>query len=65
LIDPHISALLLEMKADLNDGSPAGSLYGESLANALVVYLLNVMQCAGKHQLSTGVSESEPLRASI
>ena len=40
LIDPHISALLLEMKADLNDGSPAGSLYGESLANALVVYLL-------------------------
>ena len=40
LIDPHVSALLLEMKADLNDGSPAGSLYGESLANALAVYLL-------------------------
>jgi AraC family transcriptional regulator len=40
LIDPHISALLLEMKADLNEGSPAGSLYGESLANALAVYLL-------------------------
>ena len=41
LIDPHVSALLLEMKADLNDGSPAGSLYGESLANALK-YLLPI-----------------------
>lgn len=40
LIDPHISALLLEMKADLSDGSPAGTMYGESLANALAVYLL-------------------------
>jgi AraC family transcriptional regulator len=40
LIDEHISALLEEMAADLNDGSPAGSIYGESLANALGVYLL-------------------------
>ena len=40
LIDPHVSVLLLEMKADLKDSSPAGSLYGESLANALAVYLL-------------------------
>jgi AraC family transcriptional regulator len=40
LIDPHITALLLEMAADLNDGSPAGQMYGESLANALAVYLL-------------------------
>jgi AraC family transcriptional regulator len=40
LIDPHISALLLEMKADLSDGSPAGTMYGESLAIALAVYLL-------------------------
>ena len=40
LIDRHISALLLEMTADLDDGSPAGTIYGESLANVLAVYLL-------------------------
>lgn len=41
LMDRHISALLLEMIADLDDDSPAGTIYGESLANALAVYLLN------------------------
>jgi AraC family transcriptional regulator len=40
LTDRHISALLLEMMADLDDKSPAGTIYGESLANALAVYLL-------------------------
>jgi len=40
LFDPHISALLLEMKADLDDGLPVGTMYGESLANALAVYLV-------------------------
>jgi AraC family transcriptional regulator len=40
LKDRHITALLLEMSADLDDGSPAGRIYGESLANALAVYLL-------------------------
>jgi len=40
LIDRHISTLLLEITADLDDGSPAGTIYGESLANALAVYLL-------------------------
>jgi AraC family transcriptional regulator len=40
LIDNHISALLLEMSADLADSSPAGTIYGESLANALAVYLV-------------------------
>jgi AraC family transcriptional regulator len=40
LIDEHISALLLEMAADLEDGSPAGPIYRESLANALGVFLL-------------------------
>jgi AraC family transcriptional regulator len=40
LIDRHISALLLEMRADLEDGSPAGPLYGDSLANSLALYLL-------------------------
>jgi len=41
LIDRHLSALLLEMTADLEDDSPAGRLYGESLANTLAVYLMN------------------------
>ena len=40
LMDRHISTLLMEMMADLEDGSPAGTLYGESLANSLAVYLL-------------------------
>lgn len=40
LVDRHISALLLEMMADLDDKSPAGTIYGESLANALAVYLI-------------------------
>ena len=40
LIDRHISALLMEMTADLDDSSPAGKIYGESLANALAVYLV-------------------------
>jgi AraC family transcriptional regulator len=39
-VDRHISTLVLEMTADLGDGSPAGSIYGESLANALAVYIL-------------------------
>src|SRR6516165_9864530 len=41
LTDSNIMAVLLAMTADLNSGSPAGRLYGESLANALAVYLLN------------------------
>ena len=40
LIDRHISALLMEMTADLEDGSPAGTIYGEALANTLAVYLV-------------------------
>jgi AraC family transcriptional regulator len=41
LMDRHISALVREMMADLDDNSPAGTIYGESVANALAVYLLN------------------------
>ena len=41
LTDPNIMAVLLAMTTDLTEGSPAGRLYGESLANALAVYLLN------------------------
>ena len=40
LTDPNIMAVLLAMRADLDSGSPAGRMYGESLANALAVYLL-------------------------
>jgi AraC family transcriptional regulator len=40
LVDGHISTLLSEMAADLNDGSPAGFIYGDTLATALSVYLL-------------------------
>lgn len=40
LVDPHISALVSEMTADLGDCSPAGKIYGEALANALAVYLV-------------------------
>ncbi|MDE2136732.1 MAG: helix-turn-helix transcriptional regulator [Gammaproteobacteria bacterium] len=40
LSDPNIMALLVAMRTDLDAGSPAGRLYGESLSNALAVYLL-------------------------
>jgi AraC family transcriptional regulator len=40
LTDPNIVAVLLAMRADLDSGSPAGRMYGESLAIALAVYLL-------------------------
>ena len=40
LTDSNVMAVLLAMTADLNSGSPAGRLYGESLANALAVYLV-------------------------
>jgi len=41
LVDLHIGAILQAMRTDLSDGSPAGRLYGESLANALAVYLVS------------------------
>jgi AraC family transcriptional regulator len=34
-------SVLLAMTTDLDSGSPAGRLYGEGLADALAVYLLN------------------------
>ena len=39
--DRHIMSLLLALTTDLEAGSPAGRIYGESLANALAVYLLS------------------------
>jgi AraC family transcriptional regulator len=40
LTDANITAILLAMRTDLASGSPAGRLYGDSLANALAIYLL-------------------------
>jgi AraC family transcriptional regulator len=40
LTDPNIMAVLLALKTDLAAGSPAGPMYGDSLAHALAVYLL-------------------------
>jgi AraC family transcriptional regulator len=37
--DPQITLLMTAMKTDLEEGSPAGRLYGETLGNALSVYL--------------------------
>jgi AraC family transcriptional regulator len=38
--DRHIMAILVAMITDLEEDSPAGRLYGESLANTLAVYLV-------------------------
>jgi AraC family transcriptional regulator len=39
LHDRHIASLMVALRSDVEDGSPAGRLYGESLATALSVYL--------------------------
>jgi AraC family transcriptional regulator len=40
LQDRHITSLMRALHADLEDGSPAGPLYGESLGVALAHYLI-------------------------
>jgi AraC family transcriptional regulator len=40
LHDRHIQSLMLALHADLEDGSPAGPLFGESLGLALGLYLI-------------------------
>jgi AraC family transcriptional regulator len=40
LRDRHIASLMLALHADLEDGSPGGPLYGESLGVALAHYLI-------------------------
>ena len=40
LTEPNIMSVMLAMRTDLEAGSPSGPLYGDSLANALAVYLL-------------------------
>jgi AraC family transcriptional regulator len=41
LNDPQIMAVLLAMITDLNEGSPAGRLYGDALGTALAIHLLH------------------------
>ena len=41
LMDPQIMAVLLAMTTDLNEGSPAGRLYGDTLGTALAIHLLH------------------------
>jgi AraC family transcriptional regulator len=41
LRDRHIQSLMLALHADLEDGSPAGPIYGESLGLALGTYLIH------------------------
>lgn len=40
LKDRHIAALMMALQADLQDGQPAGPLYGEMLAATLAAYLV-------------------------
>jgi AraC family transcriptional regulator len=39
LADQHLTRLMMALHADLDDGSPAGRLYGESISLAIAVYL--------------------------
>jgi AraC family transcriptional regulator len=41
LMDPQIMAVLVAMTTDLNEGSPAGRLYGDTLGAALALHLLH------------------------
>ena len=41
LMDPQIMAVLLAMTTDLNEGSPAGRLYGDALGTALAIHLVH------------------------
>jgi len=39
LCDRHLASLILVLQADMEDGCPAGRLFGESLGTAIAVYL--------------------------
>ncbi len=49
LRDRHIQSLMLAMHADLEDESPAGPLYGESLGLALGLYLIRRYSIRGSN----------------
>jgi AraC family transcriptional regulator len=51
LRDPHIASLMLALHADLEDSSPAGPLYGESLGVALAHYLIRRYSVRAPRQL--------------
>jgi AraC family transcriptional regulator len=51
LRDRHIACLMLALHADLEDGSPAGPLYGESLGVALAHYLIRRYSVRASRQL--------------
>ena len=40
LRDRHLASMMLSLRADLEDGQPAGRIYGESVAAAMGVYLV-------------------------
>jgi AraC family transcriptional regulator len=52
LRDRHIQSLMLALHADLEDGSPAGPLYGESLGLALAGYLVRRYSARNSARLS-------------
>ena len=54
LRDRHIASILNTMTLDLAEGSPAGRLYGESLADSLAVYL------ASRHSAGNPLSVFTP-----
>jgi AraC family transcriptional regulator len=51
LRDAHIASLMLALYADLEDSSPAGPLYGESLGVALAHYLIRRHSVRAPHRL--------------
>lgn len=57
LRDRHIQSLMLALHADLEDGSPAGPLYGESLGLALGLYLIRrySTRIVGNHEYRAGM----------
>ena len=51
LRDPHVASLMLALHADLEDSSPAGPLYGESLGVAIAHYLIRRYSVRAPRQL--------------
>lgn len=63
LTDPHVTSMLLALCADLEGGSPAGRLYGESLGTALSVGLARRYGAPVAKKIATACGRlSEPRR---
>jgi AraC family transcriptional regulator len=54
--DQHVLAVLLALRADRDAGCPAGKLYGESLGNALAIYLAKRYGALHLRELRGGLS---------